>query len=272
VPELPEVETTRRGLAPHLVNQRIRTAIVRNAAMRVPVPRNLPKLVSGTIIRSVERRGKYLLIGCGDGTLIIHLGMSGRLWLVDASSAVETHDHFDLVLENGRAIRLRDPRRFGLVVWQTGDALKHPLLAHIGPEPLSDAFSGAWLYKTTRTRSAAIKLVLMDSHVVAGVGNIYASEALFRAGINPKTPARRIGLARYELLAEKVRETLEAAIQAGGSTLRDYVGGDGRAGYFQNEHLVYDRAGEPCFTCGGEIRELRQGARATFYCPACQRR
>jgi formamidopyrimidine-DNA glycosylase len=185
---------------------------------------------------------------------------------------VQLHDHFDLALVSGRAVRLRDPRRFGLVVWQAGDPLEHPLLAHIGPEPLSDEFDGSWLYRATRTRSAAIKLVLMDSHVVAGVGNIYASEALFRAGINPKTPARRIGLARYDLLVEKVRETLEAAIQAGGSTLRDYVGGDGRAGYFQNEHLVYDRAGEACRRCGGAIRELRQGARATFYCPACQRR
>ena len=272
MPELPEVETTRRGLAPHLVNQRIRTAIVRNASLRVPVPRDLPKLVANRTIERVDRRGKYLLIGCGTGTLIVHLGMSGRLWLVDSKTPVEVHDHFDLVLANGRAVRLRDPRRFGLVVWQTGDPLTHPLLAQIGPEPLSDGFDGAWLYRITRTRSAAIKLVLMDSHVVAGVGNIYASEALFRAGINPKTPARRIGLARYEVLAEKVRETLQAAIQAGGSTLRDYVGGDGRAGYFQNEHLVYDRAGKPCTRCGGAIRELRQGARSTFYCPVCQRR
>ena len=232
MPELPEVETTRRGLAPHLVNQRIRTAIVRNAALRVPVPRRLPQLVAGTTIRNVDRRGKYLLIDCGSGTLIVHLGMSGRLWLVDARTPVETHDHFDLVLENGSAVRLRDPRRFGLVLWQEGDPLQHPLLAAIGPEPLSPQFDGKWLYEITRNRAAAIKLVLMDSHVVAGVGNIYASEALFRAGINPKMPAQRIGRARYAVLAEKIRETLEAAIQAGGSTLRDYVGGDGRAGYF----------------------------------------
>ena len=272
MPELPEVETTRRGLAPHLVNQRIRTAIVRNASLRVPVPRSLPERLTGTTIRSVERRGKYLLIGCGTGTLIVHLGMSGRLWLVDAKTPVGTHDHFDLVLENGTAVRLRDPRRFGLVVWQEGDPLQHPLLASIGPEPLSPQFDGKGLYDNTRNRSASIKLVLMDSHVVAGVGNIYASEALFRAGINPKLPARRIGRARYDVLAAKIRETLEAAIQAGGSTLRDYVGGDGRAGYFQNEHLVYGRGEEPCQTCGTAIRELRQGQRATFYCPVCQRR
>lgn len=272
MPELPEVETTRQTLAPHLVNQRIRTAIVRNAALRVPVPRALPRLVAGATIRTVDRRGKYLLIGCDAGTLIVHLGMSGRLWLVDAESTIDPHDHFDLVLENGRAVRLRDPRRFGLVLWQKGNPLEHPLLAGIGPEPLSAAFDGAWLYRVTRNRAAAVKLVLMDSHVVAGVGNIYASEALFRAGINPKLPARRIGRARYDLLAEKIRETLEAAIQAGGSTLRDFVGGDGRAGYFQDEHLVYGRGGAPCARCGTAIRELRQGQRSTFYCPVCQQR
>ena len=272
MPELPEVETTRRGLAPHLLDQRIRTAIVRNRALRVPVPRALPKLVAGATVRALERRGKYLLIDCGHGTLIIHLGMSGRLWLVDAGAEPDTHDHFDLVLENGRAVRLRDPRRFGLVLWQTGDPLDHPLLANIGPEPLSSAFSGKCLYDATRNRSCAVKLALMDSRVVAGIGNIYASEALFRAKINPRLAARRIGLARYEVLAEKIRETLEAAIRAGGSTLRDFVGGDGRAGYFQDEHLVYGRGGEPCGTCGTPVRELRQGQRSTFYCPSCQRR
>ncbi len=272
MPELPEVETTRRGLAPHVVGQRIRTAVVRNAALRLPVPRGLAKRLAGTTIRDIARRGKYLLIDCGTGTLIVHLGMSGRLWLVDAGSPAQTHDHFDLVLENGRIVRLRDPRRFGLVLWHEQGAAPHALLASIGPEPLSSGFSGAWLYQVTRNRAAAVKLVLMDSHVVAGVGNIYASEALFRARINPKLSAKRIGLARYELLAGKIRETLEAAIQAGGSTLRDFVGGDGRAGYFQNEHLVYGRRGEPCLTCGTAIRELRQGARSTFYCPSCQRR
>ena len=272
MPELPEVETTRRGLAPFIVNQRIRTAIVRHRGLRLPVPRRLPQLVAGKTIRAVERRGKYLLIDCGAGTLIVHLGMSGRLWLVDEHAPVETHDHFDLVLENGRAVRLRDPRRFGLVLWQAKNPLEHVLLASIGPEPLSAEFDGEWLYKTTRNRSAAIKLVLMDSRVVAGVGNIYAAEALFRAGVNPKLPARRIGRARYALVAVEIRETLEAAIRAGGSTLRDYVGGDGQAGYFQDEHLVYGRGDEPCVKCGTPIREIKQGARATFYCPVCQRR
>lgn len=272
MPELPEVETTRRGLAPHLIGQRIRTVVVRNAALRVPVPRGLAQRLQGARIENVSRRGKYLLIDCGTGTLIVHLGMSGRLWLTESAAGVGTHDHFDLVLESGRVVRLRDPRRFGLVVWQSRNAPEHPLLASIGPEPLSNAFDGSWLYKVTRNRSAAIKLVLMDSHVVAGVGNIYASEALFRARINPKLPARRIGRSRYAVLASKIRETLEAAIQAGGSTLRDFVGGDGRAGYFQNEHLVYGRRGEPCVVCGTPIREIRQGQRSTFYCLSCQRR
>jgi len=272
VPELPEVETTRRGLAPHLVDQRIRGVVVRDRRLRLPVPRNLEKNIAGATIENVERRGKYLLIDCGRGTLIVHLGMSGRLWLVEQSAAVTKHDHFDLVLENRRIVRLRDPRRFGLVLWQPSNAREHPLLASIGPEPLSKDFSGEWLYTVTRNRSAAIKNVLMDSRVVAGVGNIYASEALFRARINPKLPANRIGRSRYDVLAEKIRETLEAAIAAGGSTLRDYVGGDGQAGYFQDEHLVYGRGGEPCRVCGTPIRELRQGQRSTFYCPLCQRR
>ncbi len=271
MPELPEVETTRRGLEPALLGQRIRTAIVRNRALRVPVRRDLPQCVAGSDIRALTRRGKYLLIDCGRGTLLLHLGMSGRLWLVDAQTPAGIHDHVDLVLENHTIVRLRDPRRFGLVLWVTRDALKHALLADLGPEPLEAGFDGQSLYAATRTRSAAIKQVLMDSHVVAGVGNIYANEALFRARINPKLPAHRIGLARYEKLAQSIRATLLDAIQAGGSTLRDYVGSDGRAGYFQNHFLVYGRGGEPCGQCGTPIRELRQGQRSTFYCPRCQR-
>ena len=272
MPELPEVETTRRGLEPLLVNQRIRTAIVRNRALRLPVPRTLPRLLAGATIAGIARRGKYLLFDCGAGTLILHLGMSGRLWVVNSATPPEPHDHFDLVFENGTVVRLRDPRRFGLVLWQKGDPLRHPLLANIGPEPFSEAFDGAWLHRITRNRSAAIKQVLMDSHVVAGVGNIYANEALFRAGIRPARAANRIGLKRCELLAVKIRETLELAIGAGGSSLRDYVGSDGLAGNFQSQFMVYDRAGQPCRRCGTLIREIRQGQRSTFYCPSCQRR
>ena len=271
MPELPEVETTRRGLEPALVNRRIRGAVVRNRALRRPVPPQLPRLLAGATICSLARRGKYLLIVCDRGTLIVHLGMSGRLWLVDAATAPERHDHFDLLLDDGRAVRLRDPRRFGLLLWQEADALQHELLAQMGPEPLDGQFDAGWLYRETRRRSAAIKQVLMDSRVVAGIGNIYASEALFRAGINPKLPARRIGLERCARLVDHIRETLADAIRAGGSTLRDYVGGDGQAGYFQNQFLVYGRAGKPCARCGAAIRELRQGQRSTFYCARCQK-
>src|SRR3972149_1039442 len=254
MPELPEVETTRRGLQPHLEGKRIKTAVVRSRALRQPVPRNLPQLVAGRTVRKVSRRGKYLLIDCGCGTLIVHLGMWGRLWLVDAATRPERHDHFDLVMASGAVVRLRDPRRFGLVLWHPGDALSHPLLKGIGPEPLGATFDGAGLDRETRNRSVAIKQALMDSHLVAGVGNIYASEALFRAGINPKTPARRIGLARCQALAVTIRETLELAIDAGGSSLRDYVGSDGQAGSFQNNFLGYGRAEQPCFSCSEPVR------------------
>ena len=272
MPELPEVETTRRGLEPLLVGQRIRTAVIRNRALRQPVPRQLARHLAGATIRALTRRGKYLLVDCGTGTLILHLGMSGRLWVADGSTPVTAHDHFDLVLENGTAVRLRDPRRFGLVLWQAGDPLAHALLSRIGPEPLSPDFDGTALYAATRHRSAAIKQVLMDSHVVAGLGNIYANEALFRAVIHPRTAGRRLSRERCALLAQKIQETLELALVAGGSTLRDYVRSDGRAGNFQNEFMVYDRAGKPCYRCGTAIRGMRQGQRSTFYCPGCQRR
>jgi formamidopyrimidine-DNA glycosylase len=272
MPELPEVETTRRGLEPLLVGQRIRTVVVRNRRLRQPVPRRLPQLVAGATIRSLARRGKYLLVDCGAGTLILHLGMSGRLWVVDGATPAAAHDHFDLVLESGTVVRLRDPRRFGLVLWQAGDPLAHALLTSIGPEPLSAAFDGRALHAATRNRSAAIKLVLMDSHVVAGVGNIYANEALFHAGIHPRTPARKLSSARCAVLVEKIRGTLELAISAGGSSLRDYVRSDGMAGNFQSQFMVYDRAGEACQICGTAIKEVRQGQRSTFYCPRCQKK
>ncbi len=276
MPELPEVETTRRGLAPAVENRSILRAVVRHRGLRQPVPRGLERRLAGAHIASLSRRGKYLLVACvpvkGEaGTLIVHLGMSGRLWLVDNATPPEKHDHFDLVVDDGRIIRLRDPRRFGLVLWQNGDPLAHPLLNNIGPEPLTTDFDGAVLYRETRSRSTAIKLVIMDSHVVAGVGNIYANEALFRAGIDPRTSAHRLSRTRCDRLATAIRDTLTLAIDAGGSSLRDYVGSDGMAGNFQNQFLVYGRAGKPCPACGAVIRELRQAQRATCFCPACQR-
>jgi formamidopyrimidine-DNA glycosylase len=234
----------------------------------------LPACVEGRIIYSLSRRAKYLLIDCGTGTLIIHLGMSGRLWLVDSGAPPEKHDHFDLVLANNKTVRLRDPRRFGLVLWHArdkGEVANHKLFAALGPEPLSEAFNGATLYANTRNRSAAIKLVIMDSHVVVGVGNIYASEALFRAGISPRIAARRLTRARCDVLADVIRQTLSEAITAGGSSIRDYVGSDGMAGNFQSNFAVYDREGQPCSRCGTPVKRLLQGQRSTFYCAACQR-
>ena len=271
MPELPEVETTRRGLEPLLVGRRIRQAVVRNRAMRQPVPRGLAKSLAGATVRALGRRGKYLLFDCGAGTLILHLGMSGRLWVVRDGAAPAKHDHFDMVLDDGTIVRLRDPRRFGLLLWHAGDPLTHVLLANIGPEPLSTDFDGVALHAATRGRSVAIKHALMDSHVVAGVGNIYANEALFRAGISPRMSARRLSRERCDTLAAKIRETLELAIGAGGSSLRDYVASDGMAGNYQSQFLVYDRAGEPCHRCGTRIRGMRQGQRSTYYCPRCQR-
>lgn len=272
MPELPEVETTRRGLEPLVCGQTVAAVVVRNPALRLPVPRDLARRLAGRRIDALERRGKYLLFRAGDGTLIVHLGMSGRLWVVDAGTAPAMHDHFDLALAGGRVVRLRDPRRFGLVLWHAGDPLGHRLLRAIGPEPFSATFDAAWLHTHTRTRSGAIKNALMDSHLVAGVGNIYASESLFRAGIDPRLPARRLSLARCAVLVEKVRETLADAIAAGGSSLRDYVNSRGEAGYFQNEFAVYDRDGQPCPACATPVRSLVLGQRSTFFCPRCQKR
>ena len=272
MPELPEVETTRRGLLPHLEGQHIVTAVVRNAALRWPVTRELARQVSGRVVRSVERRGKYLLIDCGNGWIIVHLGMSGSLQVVPATTPAGKHDHFDLVLGSGLAVRLTDPRRFGAVLWEATDPHQHPLLAQLAPEPLSEEFDAAWLHRHTRGRTAAIKTMIMDSHIVVGVGNIYASESLFRAGIHPGLAAGRVSLLRCEKLVTAIRETLSAAIEAGGSSLRDYVGVEGRPGYFQQSYFVYGRDGEHCRTCGTPVRSLRQGQRSTYYCPTCQRR
>ncbi len=274
MPELPEVETTRRGLRKALEGVRIEHAVVRERRMRQPISRALPACVEGQTIRTLARRAKYLLLDCSAGTLIIHLGMSGRLWLVERGTPPQKHDHFDLVLANGKVVRLRDPRRFGLVLWHArdqGDIAHHKLFSLLGPEPLSADFNGATLYAATRQRSAAIKQVIMDSHMVVGVGNIYASEALFRAGISPRIAARRLTRARCDRLAGVICETLSEAITAGGSSIRDYVGGDGMAGNFQSNFAVYDRDGQPCKCCGTRVKRLLQGQRSTFYCPACQR-
>jgi formamidopyrimidine-DNA glycosylase len=271
MPELPEVETVRRGLTPLITGRRITQVAVRHRGLRWPVAPDFERELQTRAILNVDRRGKYLLVRCDGGTLIVHLGMSGSLRVVPAATPLEVHDHLDLALDDGRILRFNDPRRFGSVHWVKQDPLAHPLLAGLGPEPLAADFDGDALYAATRGRSAAIKLVLMDSHVLAGIGNIYASEALHRAGIHPARSADRVSRARYRQLAHAIRTTLERALAAGGSTLRDFVDATGALGCFQQQLEVYGRAGEPCHTCGTTVRSIRQGQRSTFYCPRCQR-
>lgn len=276
MPELPEVEVTRRGLAPHLEGQPIKDAVIRHARLRWPVPKNLPKLLRGQIICALRRRGKYLLVEFEHGTLILHLGMSGSLRLLPAGTSPEKHDHFDLVLGNDTLVRLRDPRRFGAVLWQEGDASAHPLLAILGPEPLPDksgksGFDARYLYQATRGRNVAIKQLIMNSRVVTGVGNIYANEALFRAGIRPQLAAGKLSLPRCAKLVAAIRATLNEAIRHGGSSLRDFTDAAGQPGYFQQHYWVYGREGEPCRKCGALIKQIRQGQRSSFYCGGCQK-
>jgi len=305
MPELPEVEVTRRGLVPHVVGCRIVDVTVRHRGLRWPVEPELEARLTGRTIGRIERRGKYLLLEClpragggvdGDaadpqdaapGWLLVHLGMTGTLRVYPDPPAPGAHDHLDLVLApdggaGGTAgaagaprvvLRFRDPRRFGAILWTPlaeSDLPEHPLLRRLGIEPFDPRFDGAWLHRLTRGRSVAIKQALLAGDIVVGVGNIYCSESLFRAGIRPTTPAGRLSLARCEKLAVAVRETLAEAIARGGTTLRDFVGSDGSSGYFQLDCLVYDRAGEPCRVCGTPIRQIVQGQRSTFYCPHCQ--
>ncbi len=270
MPELPEVEITRRGIAPLVAGRTISGVSVREPRLRWPVPAGLADLLRGARILAVRRRAKYLLFDCGRGTLIVHLGMSGSLRAVRVHEPPGAYDHLDI--EMGElALRLRDPRRFGAVLWHTGDPARHRLLAHLGVEPLSPEFSGARLHAATRGRRLSVKLALMDHRLVAGLGNIYANESLFRARVNPKVAAGRLSPERCARLADAVRRTLEDALAAGGSTLRDFVQADGSPGYFQQRYFVYDRAGAPCRVCGTPIRRAVQGQRSTFYCPACQR-
>lgn len=270
MPELPEVETTRRGIEPHLVGRRVSRVIVRERRLRWLIPEDLDVRLSGQRIEAVARRAKYLLIRAEAGTLIAHLGMSGSLRLVDAALPAAKHEHVDIVLESGMALRYTDPRRFGALLWSL-DPLNHELLSRLGPEPLDGDFAGERLYELSRGRSMAVKPFIMDNAVVVGVGNIYANEALFAAGIDPRREAGSLSRARYERLAEEIKRILAQAIECGGTTLRDFVGGDGKPGYFQQELFVYGRGGEFCKNCGGTLREIRLGQRASVYCGRCQR-
>ena len=273
MPELPEVEVTRMGLAPHIEGRTVTAVTLRRAGLRWPFPVNLPELLVSQTVRLTSRRGKYLLIGFDHGSLIIHLGMSGHLRILPTDTPAEKHDHFDLVLGNA-LMRLTDPRRFGAVLWhpqQDGPADQHVLLRGLVVEPLQADSLAHLLFHGTRSRAAPIKQVLLAGDVVVGVGNIYASESLFRAGIHPKIQARRIALGRYQRLATAIQQTLTEAIAQGGSTLRDFVGANGQSGYFQQTYFVYDRTGEACRRCGTVIRQITQGQRSTFYCVRCQK-
>ena len=270
MPELPEVETTLRGIEPYLLNQQVARVIVRDSRLRWPVPREV-RNAEGQQFVSLQRRGKYLLLALEQGGLIIHLGMSGSLRVLQHPTDPQKHDHVDVELGNGACLRFNDPRRFGAFLWVDGDLQSHELLRDLGPEPLSDAFTADYLYQGSRKRSVAIKNFIMNGHVVVGVGNIYASEALFMAGIHPQRAAGRVSKQRYEGLVAAIHDVLSRAIRRGGTTLRDFVNSDGAPGYFARELLVYDRAGSDCFQCGSAIRKKVIGQRSSYYCPACQR-
>lgn len=270
MPELPEVETTRRGVAPHLQGRRVEAVTLRRRMLRWPIPEQISTELPGQRIEAVRRRAKYLLLDADSGSVLLHLGMSGSLRVLPQGTPARAHDHVDLHLDNGAMLRLTDPRRFGALLWQPQGEL-HELLASLGPEPLSADFNGAYLHRRAAGRSAPVKHFLMDQRIVVGVGNIYAAEALFRAGIHPARAAGRISPARWERLARAVQEILAQAIERGGTTLRDFLNPDGEPGYFEQELFVYGRAGQPCKVCGGTLRAADWGQRATVYCTRCQR-
>lgn len=270
MPELPEVETSRRGIKPHIINQTIIDVIVRQRQLRWPIPASLKKQLNQQSIQAVDRRGKYLLLNTQAGTLIIHLGMSGSLRICPVNSEAEKHDHLDIVFSNQKILRLRDPRRFGCVLFSRNDPMQHKLLISLGPEPLSSDFDVDYLYNMTRNKKASIKSVIMNSHIVVGVGNIYANESLFKSGINPKRSASNISYQRYKMLVEEIRRILIAAIQQGGTTLKDFTREDGQPGYFQQTLSVYGKPNQPCPQCSRPIRMIKQQQRATYYCPHCQ--
>ncbi len=271
MPELPEVETTLRGILAHVINSPIVQVNIRNSQLRWPIPDNLSEQLTQNSITKIKRRAKYLLLSSQNGTLIIHLGMSGSLRITTPKTNYDKHEHFELVFNNGNALRLKDPRRFGAVLWTSNTIEEHPLLNHLGPEPLSDDFNAKQLFKLSRKKTVAIKQFIMNSKVVVGIGNIYANEALFACGIHPTRAAGKISQKRYEQLCIESKRILKEAISQGGTTLKDFVGGTGKPGYFKQELLVYGRKGLPCVHCQKPLKEIRQGNRSTVYCTHCQK-
>ncbi len=271
MPELPEVETTRHGLLP-LVGKTVKSVTIRHATLRWPIPKFLPETLPNQTLRGLSRRAKYILCEFDTGALLLHLGMSGRIQLLDCNYPPEKHDHFDIEFNDGQVLRLRDPRRFGAVLWIDNKENNHTLLNNLGPEPLEGGFNAKYLHKALSNKTLAIKNAIMDGHVVVGIGNIYASESLFRARIHPEMSAKQLSFKRCEILVTEIKNTLHDALAAGGSSLRDFFGTDGNPGYFQQEYFVYGRTGEPCKVCANPIKCIRLGQRSTFFCEHCQKR
>lgn len=270
MPELPEVETTRRGIEPHIIGKSVKTVVVRQPVLRWPVPMDLSAILSGQKLKSLSRRGKYLLLAFANGHVLIHLGMSGSLRIVTANSALKKHDHIDIVFSSTVILRFHDPRRFGAILWTQEPLEQHALLSHLGPEPLSDEFTEEYLFHRSRKRKKDIKTFIMDASIVVGVGNIYANEALFAAGIRPTKAAFRVTRQQCGRLVKEIKYVLERSIKQGGTTLRDFVGGDGQPGYFVQQLNVYGRESKPCKQCGAKLKSIRQAQRATVYCSRCQ--
>ena len=270
MPELPEVETTLRGITPYIKNQKIEEVTLRHLQLRWPVNPLIQTALQGHVISTLSRRGKYLLLTTASGTLILHLGMSGSLRIVTANVTPQKHDHVDIAFQNKKILRLTDPRRFGAVLWTTDDPHEHTLLKNLGPEPLSRQFTKHYLWQCAQGRKMPVKAFIMDSSIVVGVGNIYATEALFAAGIHPKTPAGKISRAHYKKCVEAIKKILRAAIKQGGTTLKDFLNSDGKPGYFKFHLKAYGRAGLPCVQCKTTLKEIRLGQRSSVYCPRCQ--
>lgn len=270
MPELPEVETTRRGIRRYILQQPVQQVILRHHQLRHPIPNAIKTVLINQPVLAIKRRAKYLLLQFPQGTLLIHLGMSGSLRILREPTPPSKHDHMDIIFANGNVLRFNDPRRFGTVLWLTDPVMQHPLLAHLGPEPLTKNFNADYLFQQSHSRHIPIKQLLMDHKVVVGVGNIYASEALFLANINPKRAANKITHADAEAIVHAVKQVLNAALKAGGTTLRNYANHDGKPGYFKLQLQVYGRTGQPCHVCQSLIKQIKQGQRSTYYCPKCQ--